>query len=396
MKKSVFLFLMCSLLLAPLATQAQTLSAQARISLLTIAPGEELYSGFGHTGIRVMDPVNRFDRVYNYGTFDFQPPIWKFYLNFLKGHLIYRMDTESFREFDYVYHYYKRTYTEQVLNLDSAQKQHLFQAMEINKLPENRQYPYDFFFDNCATRPRDLFSKILGDSLKLHTPEASSGLSFRDMLGIYLVNKPWEDFGIDLILGAGVDKTTTYSQQMFLPDFLASELAKAEIIRNGKPEPFTLPQQVLYEGEPASSAPAWYLTPAFVFSLLLGLTGLLTWRDLRRRRRSRGLDFTIFLISGLAGLIIFLLWFATEHKPTAWNLNAAWLLPSHLYVAFLLLRKAPPAWAKTYLMAAAAIVILLIVNWFWLPQELHAAFLPWMGILLLRMGVMLWGPLKIA
>src|SRR5690606_20603691 len=136
------------------------LSDSSRISLLTVAPGEELYSAFGHTGIRVTDFKNEFDVVFNYGTFDFEQP--GFYSNFVKGKMLYMISANNFDDFVSEYIYEKRSITEQTLNLSVHDKQEIFAYLYNNLLPENREYYYDFFWDNCATRPRDVFESVLG------------------------------------------------------------------------------------------------------------------------------------------------------------------------------------------------------------------------------------------
>ncbi len=126
------------------------LSDQSQVSLLTMGPDQrEVYSAFWHSAIRVYDPVHQFDSVYNYGVFDFNNP--NFYTDFAKGFLNYRLAVSSYQRFHGYYVYNDRSIDEQVLNLDLLQRQAIFDFLEINKLPENRYYLYDYFFDNCAT-----------------------------------------------------------------------------------------------------------------------------------------------------------------------------------------------------------------------------------------------------
>lgn len=149
---------------------ARDLSDSSRITLLTVAPGDELYSAFGHTGIRITDYKNNFDVVFNYGTFDFEQH--GFYTNFIKGKMRYMISTDRFEDFMAEYAYTKRSVTEQELNLTAEDKQKVFAFLYTNALPENREYYYDFFWDNCATRPRDVFEKVLGNRLQYHTEHA--------------------------------------------------------------------------------------------------------------------------------------------------------------------------------------------------------------------------------
>lgn len=151
--RSLVCVLLCAISLSP-ASVAQNLSDSSRISLMTVAPGDFLYSTFGHSALRVFDPVNNIDRCYNYGTFDFDQP--NFYLNFCRGKLLYSLDVEPGRHFVRGNLQDNRPMQEQVFDLGAAQRQRLFNLLETNALPENRSYKYDFFYDNCATRIRDI------------------------------------------------------------------------------------------------------------------------------------------------------------------------------------------------------------------------------------------------
>ena len=163
---------------------ADKLSAKAQISLITISPGSDLYSAFGHSTLWILDTENNIDRVYNYGTFDFEQP--NFYMNFVKGHLDYTLTAYSFEEQYLMTQYEGRGLSQQVLNLDSAQKQRLYDFMEWNALPENMHYLYDFYLDNCSSRLRDVLKTTAGDSL-VYDKNISTSYSFREWMNICLV-----------------------------------------------------------------------------------------------------------------------------------------------------------------------------------------------------------------
>jgi hypothetical protein len=378
--------LLLMLVAIPWLNAAKPLSPRAEISVLTIAPGAELYSAFGHTGIWVHDPLGSgVNTVYNYGTFDFQEgKLLEFYLNFVSGRLNYRLDVESFRRFEYVYHYYERSYSAQVLDLDQDQKQAVYDFLETNYLPENRYYLYEFFYDNCATRVRDLFQAVLGDTLRYHAAQEPLEVTFRDLLWEYLRHRRWVGFGIDLILGADVDRPITPWESMFLPDYLAVELGQAQLQLGEEAHPLVKETRDMYQGRPAIAGEPWYLRPWFALSLLLLAVGALTYQEWQRGQRWRGLDAALLLVSGLAGLVIFLLWFATIHTATVDNWNLLWLPPTHLVAGVLLARRQPPAWLQYYLWVSAGLTALPIVGWFFLPQAFNPAFLPWMLMLLTR------------
>ncbi len=153
--KSLFFLLLLSFFCLP--GQAFTLSDNAEISILTCSPGTELYSLFGHTAIRIHDPKNHYDQVFNYGTFDFQTP--HFYLKYAQGLLPYQLTNTSFRNFMNAYLSEERSVFAQKLKLDSMQKQTLFDLLLDNSREENRFYLYNFLFDNCTTRSRDILLK---------------------------------------------------------------------------------------------------------------------------------------------------------------------------------------------------------------------------------------------
>ncbi len=166
MKKTLFLFLAACLFCGQ--GKAFTLSPEAEISLLTCSPGNELYSLFGHTAIRVKDPAARFDRVFNYGTFDFDTPY--FYLKYARGLLPYQLSHTDYRYFLHAYREEGRSVYEQRLRLDSLQKQRLLDILTENYRPENRSYLYNFLFDNCTTRSRDVILQSLADTVDWHAP----------------------------------------------------------------------------------------------------------------------------------------------------------------------------------------------------------------------------------
>ncbi len=150
----------CFIIFFPLKIFAQNDSCHLRISILTCSPGEELYSTFGHSAIRITDSVSHHDIVYNYGTFNFDEP--GFYTKFIRGKLSFYLSTDDFESFMNEYLEEKRDITEQVLNLTCAEKYNIVMLLQANMMAANRTYKYDFTFDNCTTRLRDLIEKCCG------------------------------------------------------------------------------------------------------------------------------------------------------------------------------------------------------------------------------------------
>lgn len=364
----------------------QKLSPQSSISLLTIAPGAELYSAFGHTGVWVLDPVNGISQVYNYGTFDFVPgKEMEFYTNFIKGRLIYRLDTESFRRFDRVYKYYKRSYINQTLDLNLSQRQEVYEFLLHNYQPENRNYLYDFIYDNCATRVVDMLNYVLKDSIQWYKENEDADMTIRAMLrDPYLVGREWSGFGIDLILGSVVDHKPTHVQQAFLPDYLSSYFDQAQVLdRDGKMKSLVSSKRLLYEGNPPPEPLPFLLQPNFASFLLFLLVFVASFLQWRKGKKGIWLDRILFLVYGLAGLILFLAWFATEHTSTTWNYNILWLFPLNILMAFAI-KKEMKTWQKSYFLVVAILILAAGLSWIFGVQSMNPAFIPLMAILFMR------------
>ena len=166
-----------TLFLTTVKAQKITLSETAVISVLTMGPGNALNDSFGHSAFRILDPNQHIDMVYNYGVYDFDTP--HFYLKFTKGQLLYQLDRTSFNLFYRHYLEQNRWIKEQVLNLTTAEKQEVFNFLQNNYLPENRNYTYDFFFDNCATRIRDVLARVLKNKLVYNSQFETDTYTFR-------------------------------------------------------------------------------------------------------------------------------------------------------------------------------------------------------------------------
>lgn len=377
------LILLCAAQLPSMA--APTLSNQAEVALMTCAPGEDLYAAFGHSAIRVHDPVNGIDDVYNYGTFDFDAP--GFYLKFMRGQLNYKMDKDDFRRFRYVYNVRNRGVIQQTLALDSTAKQSLYDKLEVNYLPENRYYLYDFFFDNCSSRIRDIFVEVLGDSLVFESSFIEKQKTFRQLLDQNLTSKEWSDFGIDLVLGADVDQIAEPINYMFLPEYLESAFDDAFVIKNGEEIPFVKEKIKIVDKPPLSSDYPLWKQPIFTFSLLFLLILFWSFRS-PPNLDSLYLDKVLFFIIGLVGLILLLMWIATEHSTTDNNFNLLWANPLHLITFVLLFKVTKVSRLYLYFLFFAVTNAACMLMWSFLPQTLHIAFIPIILTIILRCGVL--------
>jgi hypothetical protein len=349
------------------------LSDSASISLITVDPGEFLYSTFGHSSIRVKDHLQRFDRCFDYGTFDFEQP--NFILKFCQGKLLYNLDVQPYRNLEYGNLQDRRAMREQLFNLDKEQKQRLFDLLQENYKEENRYYKYDFFYDNCATRIRDLMEETFFHQLQYDT----SGLkpaTMRELLRPYLWDKPWTGFGIDLILGLPADRKATAANHMFLPDYVHDMLAKS---RTNKGQMLVSSERKVPQSGPFKNnfKPGPLDRPLWMMSLV-ALIGLLAMAN---PRTERIFDTIFWMLLGVAGLIIALLWFATDHSATKSNMNILWALPTHLLYFYRNRRK---EWTEMYFMIVGFIAAGLLIFWRWLPQELPVAAIPLILLVLVK------------
>lgn len=346
------------------------LTEGAQVSLLTCDPGQDMYNLFGHSAVRISDPTNKIDRVYNYGTFDFDEPgfVWKF----TRGKLNYKLSVTPWRYFLAEYEYEGRSVYENVMNLKQEEKQKLFELLEINYLPENAYYKYDFFFDNCATRIRDIIDKAVPEiQWRDSTHEMDSTL--RDLLDIYLEGSEWADFGIDLGVGMPAEAQATRWQSMFLPDFLQLELAAATFSdREGN---LMTPSRALYLA-PKNSDDAPLPMPLILGWAFFAVIAGATFYGFKTRKRLRGLDVTLLTITGLTGWFICFLWFGTDHEATAANLNLIWANPLYFPIVLMSGREALKKPTAIVLQVYAGIALLSVVCWAFLPQDLHVACLP--------------------
>lgn len=361
---------------------ATILSDSSRISLLTCSSGDELYSIFGHSAIRVKDHTRNLDIVFNYGTFDFYDP--NFYPNFVRGHLNYILSVSYFEDFKQSYIEEGRWIWEQRLNINLSERQYLLDSLLINNKPENRYYPYDFFGDNCATRIRDIFVKAIPRDVTFDYTSFEKGKSFRDLLMPNLTHKPWAKLGINLLLGLPADREASFWEYMYLPEHLQAAFQHASFISDSAQRPFAQQPVVLLEGRKSSGKMIWW-SPMIVFLVVLMIAALLSYRDLKRGIKNLWFDRLLFISVGLLGVLFTFLWVGTAHKSMVWNLNLLWANPFHLMAIFFLSVKRPRQWVKAYLRINLIVLVALLIVWPFLPQALPWAIYPVVLALALRL-----------
>lgn len=351
------------------------LSESARISLVTILPGKKVYSLFGHNALRVYDPERGIDIAYNYGTFDFGNPL-TFSAKFAYGDLNYRLKQQDYRRMVAFYPVEEgRPMIEQVLDLDAGQREEIFRFLEWNAAPENAYYRYDFYYDNCATRIRDVLEEVLGEGLVSGTSDP--GVTMRQLLDPYLAEKSWLHFGMDAGQGLPADAPATARSELFLPDRLADWAAAARVVGPGGERSFvTRTDSIGWPAERPETgpSPAW---PTIVMTLVLAVVLWVTVLDFRQGRSGRPwFDVFMFLILGVAGLLLGFLAFVSLHAVTRNNVNLLWALPTNLVVAWTLMGAERRPWARVLLWVTAAAAALFVLGWVLWSQELPLATLP--------------------
>jgi len=390
MKKAFFLIIfLLSLSLHNIFSQTGN---DTLVYLLTCGTGTETYSIYGHSALRIVFTEKKRDWVFNWGVFDFETPnfAWKF----AKGRLDYMLAVESMESFLKVYVYEKRYVQSQRLNLSQGETGKLVALINENLKPENIKYRYDFFYDDCSTRIRDLIEKAVGEKF-LYPPDTEGKYpSFREMVGKYQDPFPWLDFGIDLIMGSTADKEASLRNRMFLPIDLQKELSESVVNRDGKMIPLLQNPDLILDFDPPKISKIFLTTPSIVFTGLLIIV-LIMSALIKSRRAIKWFDLSVFsLFSIMAGMMIFFNFF-TDHQQMRWNLNIIWLNPVVIIcLLFIILNKEATFWFR---LLSYTLATFLIIHLF-LPQSFNMAIIPLVIILLIRSSVRSgfeWNPLSL-
>ena len=360
--------------------QQLKLSNQAEISILTIGPGTLLMDAFGHNGFRVRDRERMLDVVFNYGTFDFDTP--NFYLKFAQGKLNYKLSHNSYDDFFQAYIAQNRSIDEQILDLTRTQKQQVFDFLLNNAKPENKYYLYDFFYDNCATKMKDVLKVSLNETLTFKQPNDFNPKTFRALIHEHVNRNSWGSLGIDIALGSVIDKRATPEEHMFLPKYIHVFFEKATFTNSNKP--IVKQPRLLYKKKEKSISNIFLMSPLMIFGLLGILILWITYQDYKKGARTIWLDIGLFSITGFIGVILLLLWFATDHTATANNYNLLWAFPVNLLVVLQLLKKTPKRWFIKYLKFLIIMLCLLTLHWIIGVQVFAIGLIPLFLALLIR------------
>jgi len=359
MKHIITLLLLLFLCFKTGFSQQNQLSSQAEISILTVGAGSSLNDAFGHSGFRINDAYNDIDIVYSYGEYDFEAP--NFYLKFVQGKLEYLISKTDFDRFYSVYEYFNRSIKEQVLNLSQAEKQNLYNYLVTNYKPENRAYLYEFFYDNCATKIKDVTQIALNNTIRFNTPNDFEDATFRTLIQNNLNRNSWGSFGIDLALGSVIDRKAILEDHMFLPENIYRFFEQATI-RNTN-EPLVKESRILYSKKLLPQPNQFFTSPLFVMGIIGLLIIYLTYNDYKNKHRTKWIDVTLFIITGLIGVLILLLWFATNHTGTHQNYNLLWAFALNILFINQVIKNQPNPWFVKYIKFLIILLCLLTLHW---------------------------------
>ena len=192
------------------------------ISLLTCGPGQEVWSYYGHTALRIEDRAHGSDVAVNWGMFSFRQSF--FVLRFVFGLTDYQIGIYPMSDFLAEYTAEGRWVRQQRIRLSREEKLNILRAIEENAKPENRTYRYNFFFDNCTTRAREMILSNIGHSNTNFT-DTDTHSSYRQEIHRLNTAHPWARFGNDLLLGVMADQDIDKREWEFLPDNLSKDFA---------------------------------------------------------------------------------------------------------------------------------------------------------------------------
>ena len=377
LKKIITFFI---LLFSLLSNAQLKLSNTSEISVLTIGSGHLLNDSFGHNAIRVKDSLYNFDLVFDYGRYDFESK--GFYLNFARGKLDYMVGRSAFEDFLSFYKYQNRQVNEQQLNLSTKQKTAFYNFLTENMKPEKRYYPYDFFYNNCATKITDAIESILADQIKYSPPIAFKKETFRNFIRSDLNINSWGSLAIDIALGSKIDQKATIKEHVFLPKNLYLLLENSitastnlKIVKKSK---------LLNSSTATTKTSEGLFSPLAILSLIALLILFITFNDFKKNNRSTWLDVILFAFTGFVGLVLLLLWFATDHEATAYNYNLLWAFAINLlFIPSIIKTKLSNRGIK-YIAFLVILLTLMIMHWVTGVQSFSIGLIPFLIAITLR------------
>lgn len=340
--RTLFIALICLFIATTASAQDEGRHSMdsVEIGLITCSPHEEIYSLYGHTAIRVHDLRNNADLIFNYGVFNFKTP--HFATRFIFGLTDYELGIAPTMPFLQYYADWGSQVTEQVLNLTTEEKQKIMEALTINYRPENRIYRYNFLYDNCSTRPRDIIENNLNNKIT-YNPRADYSPTYREIIHKHTARHPWTTYGIDLLLGVKADHHTTMREQEFLPENLRYDFDHATIERNGQQVPLVKERRQLVPPGVQVIKEDFFLSPTICAILLLVLSIFVFLYEHFTKKTQYLFDILLMLTTGLTGLVLFIMIFS-EHPTTSFNLQILILNPLSLLFIWPVLKKRRTVW----------------------------------------------------
>lgn len=360
-------YLLALLMFVPIVSQAEDWAAEQEVWLVTYGPGEVYWQRFGHNALWVRDSERGLDHTFNFGFFDFEQE--NFFLRFLQGRMLYFSAAQPVRKEFAQYQAENRSIRLQRLNLGPQQKQALTDYLVDEVSPENRDYLYHYYRNNCSTRVRDAIDLALGGSLQATTRELPASGHWRDHTRRLTASDFWLYLGLEIGLGAPVDREISLWEEMFIPSELADAAAQAT---TGNGSALVLEDTLLLESgwpdPPVEATTVWYRYLAA--SLLVLLLAWVAGRWLPAGFLAR----TWLMLAGLMGSALLFFWIATDHDVARLNLNL--LVFNPLWLVFVFWNRA----ARLALPFFGLVSVLALVMK-WLPPgqytaDVLAAFLP--------------------
>ena len=341
------------------------------ISVLTCDPGTQIYSLFGHSALRIKNPVNGHDLVVNWGLFEFSESQFQFGYDFAKGRLKYYMGIQLMSNFMIEYRRAKRGVREQVLNLGDQEKYQIIQLLEENYKPENRKYKYEFFYDNCSSRLRDIIKKVFNENINFYQSPKSNKFTFRETIHKYLESFPWLKLGIDLVLGKKIDVLVINENLMFLPLNVEQIFDQSMVENNGAKKNLIKSKNTLVESFENKNE----LSNIGIYSwILLGITLVLIVFKLEKALGFWS-SLNLFIV-GLLGIILVFMWIGTDHNATKMNFNLLWASPFHFILIYCLIKGCWNNFTYWYLILSLLLIFTTILFWFTLTQEFNSFVKP--------------------
>lgn len=386
MKRLSVTILLFTIMTLYLPAQIQ-LSDSAKISLMTTSPWSgAIYAVYGHTAIYVEDDSTGLEAVFNYGFFDTSQP--NFMYNFVRGKTDYILGITNFEQFLAEYRYKGVEVVEQELNLTPEEKQILWEALYMNALPENKEYRYNYFYDNCSTRPRDMVEQYVKGTVQY--PPAVKEQTYRDLVRECVHDYPWMEFGIDLVIGSDADRPIDVREKMFLPKYLMDAFRDATVIR---PDTVNLPlvrnEEIILALVHENKSERTLFSPflvAFALLFVSVLVSVVQCGKLNQRIFPKLYDTVLFGIAGLGGVVVFFLMYFSEHPATNPNWNFVWLNFFSFIFAILFWVKSLRNVVYIYHFINFAVLTLFLLLWWFIPQQLPVSTIPFSMSLWLRSG----------